>query len=119
MKAKKIAAEKAASYIQPGMTVGLGTGSTASFAIEAVGEKVRKGLSIRAVASSLRSENLAASYGIPMIAFSEVKEIDLYIDGADEVDQDFNLIKGGGGALLREKILAFNSKKYIVIVDDS
>lgn len=101
------------------MTIGLGTGSTSAFAIEALGSKVKEGLSIKAVASSVRSEELAKQAGITLIPFSEVENIDIYIDGADEVDRDLNLIKGGGGALLREKILAFNSKQFIVIVDES
>jgi len=119
MNAKQIAAERAVQYVDNGMTVGLGTGSTSAYAIEAIGKKVQQGLSIKAVASSLRSEELAKSAGISLIPFSEVESIDIYIDGADEVDKDLNLIKGGGGALLREKILAFNSKQFFVIVDNS
>ena len=119
MKAKRFAAEKAVTFVKNGMTIGLGTGSTASFAIEAIGELVEKGLSIIAVASSVRSEDLAKKHGIQLISFSEVESIDLYIDGADEVDPQMNLIKGAGGALFREKILAFNSKEFIVIVDSS
>lgn len=119
MNAKKLAAEKAITFIKGGMTVGLGTGSTAYFAIEALGKLVLQGLSIKAVASSLSSEDLAIKHGIPLISFSTELSIDLYIDGADEVDQQWNLLKGGGGALLREKILAYNSKEFIVIVDSS
>ena len=119
MNAKKLAAEKAVTFVKGGMIIGLGTGSTASFAIEAIGKLVNQGLSIKAVASSIRSEDLAKTHGIPLISFSEIKTIDIYIDGADEVDQQLNLIKGGGGALLREKIVAFNSKEFIVIVDSS
>lgn len=119
MNAKKLAAEHAVQFVKDGMTVGLGTGSTSAFAIEAIGKKVQQGLSIKAVASSLRSEELAKSFGITLIPFSEVGSIDIYIDGADEVDKDLHLIKGGGGALLREKILAFNSKQFLVIVDSS
>jgi ribose 5-phosphate isomerase A len=119
MNAKKLAAEKAVSYIQDGMTVGLGTGSTALFAIEAIGKLVREGLSVHAVASSIKSEQLAMTAGINMIGFDSVKKIDFYIDGADEVDKEYNLIKGGGGALVREKILAFNSEQFIVIIDNS
>jgi ribose 5-phosphate isomerase A len=119
MNPKQLAAEKAVSYIKNGMTVGLGTGSTSAFAIEAIGKKVKEGLSVKAVASSVRSEEMANELGITIIPFAEVKTIDIYIDGADEVDKDLNLIKGGGGALLREKILAFNSKEFIVIVDGS
>lgn len=119
MNPKKLAAEKAVTYVKDGMLVGLGTGTTSLFAIEALGQMVKEGLSIKAVASSIRSEDLSRKAGIQLISFSEVKELDLYIDGADEVDKERNLIKGGGGALLREKILAFNSKEFIVIVDDT
>ena len=119
MNAKQIAAEHAVESVKNGMTVGIGTGSTYAFAIEALGRKVQQGLSIKAVASSIRSEEAAKNVNIKLIPFSEVDIIDIYIDGADEVDKDLNLIKGGGGALLREKILAFNSKEFLVIVDDS
>jgi ribose 5-phosphate isomerase A len=119
MNAKKLAAEHAIQFVKDGMTVGLGTGSTSAFAIEAIGKKVQQGLSIKAVASSIRSEELARNVGIKLIPFAEVESIDIYIDGADEVDKDLNLIKGGGAALLREKILAFNSKEFLVIVDSS
>jgi len=119
MNAKQLAAENAVNYIQNGMTVGIGTGSTSAFAVEAIGKRVQNGLSIKAVASSVRSEELAKEKGISLIPFSEVETIALYIDGADEIDKDLNLIKGGGGALLREKILAFHSKEFIVIIDNS
>lgn len=119
MNAKQLAAEYAVQFVKDGMTVGLGTGSTSAFAIEAIGKKVQQGLSVKAVASSLRSEELAKNAGITLIPFSEVGTIDIYIDGADEVDKNLNLVKGGGGALLREKILAFNSKEFLVIVDGS
>jgi ribose 5-phosphate isomerase A len=119
MNTKKIAAEHAVESIQNGMTVGIGTGSTSAFAIEAMGKKVQRGLSITAVASSIRSEEAARNLGIKLVPFSQVDSIDIYIDGADEVDKDLNLIKGGGGALLREKVLAFNSKDFLVIVDNS
>jgi ribose 5-phosphate isomerase A len=119
MNAKQLAAEHAAKLIQDGMTVGIGTGSTSAFAIEAISKKIKEGLSIRAVASSIKSEELAKGAGITLIAFSEVERIDIYIDGADEVDENLNLMKGGGGALLREKILAFNSNEFIVIIDSS
>lgn len=119
MNAKQLAAEHAVQFVKDGMTVGLGTGSTSAFAIEAIGKKVQQGLSVKAVASSLRSEELAKKVGITLIPFSEVESIDIYIDGADEVDKNLNLVKGGGGALLREKILAFNSKEFFVIVDGS
>lgn len=119
MNPKKLAAEKAVQFIKDGMIVGLGTGSTAYWAIHKIGERVQEGLKIRAVASSKSSEALANQLGIPLVAFSEINGIDVTIDGADEVNQQFNLIKGGGGALLREKILAANSDKFIVIVDES
>ncbi|MBO9682289.1 MAG: ribose-5-phosphate isomerase RpiA [Flavisolibacter sp.] len=119
MNAKQIAADYAVESVKDGMTVGIGTGSTSAFAIEALGRKVQQGLFIKAVASSIRSEEAATNVGIKLIPFSEVETIDIYIDGADEVDKDLHLIKGGGGALLREKILAFNSKEFLVIVDSS
>lgn len=119
MNAKQLAAGYAVKNIKNGMTIGIGTGSTSAYAIEAIGKRIQEGLSIKAVASSLRSEELAKQNGITLISFSEVKTIDICIDGADEVDTDLNLIKGGGGALLREKILAFNSTQFIVVVDGS
>lgn len=119
MNGKQLAAEYAVQFVKNGMTVGLGTGSTSAFAIDAIGKKVQQGLSLKAVASSVRSEEQAKKVGISLVPFSEVESIDIYIDGADEVDKDLNLIKGGGAALLREKILAFNSKEFVVIVDSS
>ena len=119
MNSKQRAAEHAVQFIKDGMTVGLGTGSTSAFAIDAIGKKVQQGLSIKAVASSLRSEEQAQSLGITLLPFFEVQTIDVYIDGADEVNKDLHLIKGGGGALLREKILAYHSKQFIVITDSS
>lgn len=119
MNAKRAAAHKAVEAVQNGMTVGLGTGSTAYFAIEKLGDLVRNGLNIKAVGSSVATEDLAKKAGIEIVDFSEITGIDIYIDGADEVDAQFNLIKGGGGALVREKIVAFNSKTFVVIVDSS
>ena len=116
---KKIAAGKAIEYIRNGMTIGLGTGSTAYWAIRGIGDMVKNGLSVRAVATSVQSEDLARELHIPLIPFSEVDQLDITIDGADEVDPQFNLIKGGGGALLREKIVAAVTKLYIIIVDES
>lgn len=103
MKAKKLTGEKATDYIKDGMIIGLGTGSTAYYAIKKVGEMVRNGLKIKAVPTSKETADLALSEGIELIDLAEAKSLDLTIDGADEVDPDFNLIKGGGGALLREK----------------
>jgi ribose 5-phosphate isomerase A len=119
MDAKKIAAEKAAGYVENEMIVGLGTGSTVFHAIHKLGEMVQQGLQIRTVSSSVQSEKIAKELNIPSVDFADIDHIDLYIDGADEVDENHNLIKGGGGALLREKILAFNSLRYIVVVDES
>lgn len=119
MDLKKRAAEKAVEYIKDKMVVGLGTGSTAYWAIQKIGERVREGLQLGAVATSVETEKLASEAGIPILPFSSLKTIDLTIDGADEVDPQHNLIKGGGGALLREKLIAFNSTTYLIIVDES
>jgi len=116
-KAKKAAAERAVSYIQAGMIVGLGTGSTARFAIEKVGQLHSEGVELWGVPTSSETEKLAKENGIPLK--QDFTEIDLTIDGADEVDGDGRLIKGGGGALMREKIVAAASKREIIIVDRS
>lgn len=119
MESKKLAAEKAVETVKDGMTVGLGTGTTAYWAIQKIAERAKEGLRIQAVATSLDTERLAKELGIPLVSFSAVETIDLTIDGADEVDKDKNLLKGGGGALLREKIVAYHSKQYLVVVDES
>jgi ribose 5-phosphate isomerase A len=119
MNPKKLAAEKAVEFVEDGMIVGLGTGSTAYWAIQKIAQRINEGLRIQAVASSRNSEYLANKLGIPLVPFSDIDILDITIDGADEVDNNLNLIKGGGGALLREKILAMNSKKFIVIIDES
>ena len=119
MSAKRSAAQKAVALIGNGMTVGLGSGSTSSIAIGLLGEKVKAGLNIRAVASSLKSEILARESGISVIDASDAEVIDIAIDGADQVDKKGNLIKGGGGSLLREKIIAYASKRFHVMIDDS
>lgn len=116
---KKIAADKAISYIRGGMTLGLGTGSTAYWAIQGIGDMVQNGLEVRAIATSIQSEALARERNIPIVTFADIDHIDLTIDGADEVDDALNLIKGGGGALLREKIVAAATGFYIIIVDES
>lgn len=117
MNTRKLAAEKAVENIKNNMIVGLGTGSTASHAIHKIGERVKQGLSIKAVATSLASEKLALEVDIPLLSLAAIDSVDIAIDGADEVDARGNLIKGGGGALLREKIVAFASKRFIVVVD--
>ncbi|HMH34426.1 MAG TPA: ribose-5-phosphate isomerase RpiA [Puia sp.] len=120
MNSKKLAADKAVSFVRDGMVVGLGTGSTAYWAIEGIGERMLKeGLKLKAIATSTQSEKQARALGIPIVSFAEIDEIDLTIDGADEADPGKNLIKGGGGALLREKIVASNSKILIIVVDQS
>ena len=116
---KKVAALEAVKYVKDGMNVGLGTGSTAFFMIEAIGDLVKEGLSIKAVATSVETEKHAKKLGIPIITLAEAKHLDVTIDGADEVDDHFQLIKGGGGALLREKIVAHNSLLNIIITDSS
>jgi ribose 5-phosphate isomerase A len=119
MDKKKAAAEEAIKLVRDGMTVGLGTGSTSNHAIEGLGRRVAEGLHIKGVATSDFTEQLARKVGIPTMTLEEAGEIDLTIDGADEVDPCLNLIKGMGGALLREKIVAFASKQEVIIIDDS
>ncbi len=119
MDPKKLAGEKAVELIADGMIVGLGTGSTAFWAIEKIGALVKDGLNIKAIATSKRSEQQAHSHNIPIVGFDKIDLIDLTIDGADETDEHLNLIKGGGGALLREKIVATNSKQMVVVADES
>jgi ribose 5-phosphate isomerase A len=116
---KQLAGEAALRYVADGQVVGLGTGSTAVFAIRGLGDRVRAGLKLRGIPTSVRSRDLATELGIPLTTFDEVQEIDVTIDGADEFDPQLNLIKGGGGALLREKIVASASKKVIIVTDAS
>lgn len=119
MNQKKIAGEKAAEYIKDGMIVGLGTGSTARYLVDKVGEMVRNGLCIQAVPTSKATEQQARQMGIPLLDINEVEAVDLAIDGVDEIDRDFNATKGGGGALFREKIVADLAKEVIWIMDES
>ncbi|MGO4370684.1 ribose-5-phosphate isomerase RpiA [Paenibacillus sp. MCAF20] len=119
MDGKKLAGEKAAAYVENGMVVGLGTGSTVYWTIMKLGERVREGLQIQGVPTSRRTEELALELGIPLLDLAEVDEIDLTIDGADESDGELSLIKGGGGALLREKLVASVSRRFIVVADES
>lgn len=119
MNEKQMAAEYAVNYIEDGMIVGLGTGSTVAFMLNKLSQRVKAGLNIKAVSTSAATTKLASSLGIKISILSEVEEIDLTIDGADEVDDNLNGIKGGGGALLYEKIIASNSKKNIWIVDST
>mgnify|MGYP003970168041 CR=1 FL=1 len=113
---KQRAAEAAVEYVKDGMIVGLGTGSTTEFAVKKLGERVRDGLAIRGIPTSDVTKKQAEEEGIPLIDFAETMYIDLTIDGADEIDADLNMIKGGGAALLREKIVASASREEIIIV---
>ena len=113
---KQLAAEAAVEYVKDGMIVGLGTGSTTEFAVKKLGEKVRNGLAIKGIPTSVVTKKLAEEEAIPLIDFSETMYIDITIDGADEIDKDLNMIKGGGAALLREKIVASVSREEIIIV---
>lgn len=115
--AKKVAGEAAAELVQEGMTLGLGTGSTANYFIRKLAERCQSGLNIKAVASSVQSAELAKTLGIPVVDIDPYIDLDLVVDGADEIDYQKNMIKGGGGALLREKIVATMCKEMIVIVD--
>ena len=114
---KKAAALKAIEFVRDGMVVGLGTGSTAKHMVIALGEQVRAGMKLRGVPTSAETAALARQSGIPLIDTENRWEIDVAIDGADQVDPHFNLIKGGGGALLKEKIVAASAKQFIVMVD--
>jgi ribose 5-phosphate isomerase A len=116
---KMRAAERAVEFIKPGQIVGLGTGSTAAYVLEALGRMVREGLEIRGVPTSRGSETVALRLGIPLLNLNDVARIDLTIDGADEIDGDFNMIKGGGGALTREKLVALASDRRVIVVDSS
>ncbi|MDD1773819.1 MAG: ribose-5-phosphate isomerase RpiA [Methanomassiliicoccales archaeon] len=119
MNEKKRAALKAVEWVKDGMVLGLGTGSTAYYAIEAIGELVKEGHDVVGVPTSKNTENLARGLGIPLASLESVDRIDLTIDGADEVDPKLRLIKGMGGALLKEKIVASVSDTEIIAVDDT
>jgi ribose 5-phosphate isomerase A len=117
--AKRAAAEAACAYVKEGSVVGLGTGSTADLAVRHLGELVQKGLRIRGVPTSERTARLARQVGIPLVEMADVEAIDVTIDGADEVDPRLDLVKGLGGALLREKIVASLTRREIIVVDPS
>jgi ribose 5-phosphate isomerase A len=117
--AKELAAQRALEFITDGMVVGLGTGSTATHFIRLLGARVQTGLKIRGIPSSQSSETLAKSLLIPIIDFAQTSRIDVTVDGADEIAPGLALLKGGGGALLREKIVASASQKFIVVADSS
>jgi ribose 5-phosphate isomerase A len=121
--AKQAVGRRAAEFVEDGMAVGLGTGTTSVMFIKALGERVKNGLKIRCVASSDASTALGKSLGMDVVSLPELPELDLYIDGADEISvrpfAGLYLIKGGGGALLREKIVASAAKQFIVVADES
>lgn len=116
---KQKAAEMALESVRPGMKLGLGTGSTAAFFVKALGMRVQQGLSVRCVATSAATAQLAQSCGITIEDLNDLLCLDLTVDGTDEIDPEFRLIKGGGGALLREKIVANASQQMIVIADQT
>ena len=116
---KEAAGRAGVAFVSDGDVVGLGTGSTAAYAVRFLAERVKSGLKIRGIPTSSGTKDLAASLGIPLTNFDEVQQIDVTIDGADEFDPKLQLIKGGGGALLREKIVASASKKVVIVTDAS
>jgi ribose 5-phosphate isomerase A len=117
---KRLAGEKAVERIEDEMIIGLGTGSTVEYALKKIGKLVRdNGLKIKGIPTSVHTQRIAKEEKIPLTTLEEYPTIDIAIDGADEVDPNLNLIKGGGGALAREKIIAFHSNRLIIIVDDS
>src|SRR5689334_23445772 len=116
---KQAAAQESLRFVRDGMVVGLGTGSTATLAVAMLGDRVRGGLKIQGIPTSARTAELAKKTGIPLLTLEQCQEIDVTVDGADEVDPQLRLIKGGGGALLREKIIASISKQMVVVADAS
>jgi ribose 5-phosphate isomerase A len=116
---KRLAALRAVELVEDGMWVGLGTGSTAAHAVRALGERVQAGLRIHGVPTSLATERLARSAGIPIGSFEQRSRLDLAIDGADEVDPELRMIKGGGGALMREKVVAAAAERLVIVTDAS
>jgi ribose 5-phosphate isomerase A len=116
---KEAAARASLRFVKDGQVVGLGSGSTATYFIKLLGEQVKNGLKIRGIPTSVRSKELAESLGIPLTTFDECQEIAVTVVGADEVDPQLRLIKGGGGALLREKIVASATKLQVIVADAS
>lgn len=119
MNLKETAARAALRYVRDGMTLGLGTGSTAGYAVIGIGELVRQGYHLQAVATSEATAAQARALDIPLLGIDEAAHVDLDIDGVDEIDPQFNAIKGGGGALFREKVIAGMAAEVIWIMDDS
>ncbi len=116
---KEAAARASLQFVKDGQVVGLGTGSTAAFFIKLLAEKVKAGLRVRGIPTSVKSGELAQSLGIPIITLDDCQEIAVTVDGADEVDPQLRLIKGGGGAMLREKIVASATRQLVIVADAS
>lgn len=116
---KEAAARASLKFVRDGNIVGLGTGSTAAYFVKLLGENVKAGMKIRGIPTSSRTAELAQSLNIPLTTLDEFQQIDVTVDGADEFDPSLHLIKGGGGALLREKIIAFASKQVVIVTDSS
>src|SRR5438876_9615595 len=116
---KRAAAARALEFVQPGMRLGLGSGSTAKHFVELLGERVHAGLDVIGVPTSEATRADAERLGVPLTTLDETPELDLTVDGADEIATDLSLIKGGGGALLREKIVASASARMVVIADET
>lgn len=116
---KRLAAAASLQYLEDGQVVGLGTGSTATLVIRGIAERVRSGLRVRGIPTSRHTRDLAIELGIPLTSLDDVQAIDVTIDGADEIDPQLNLIKGAGGALLREKIIASASRRLVIVADSS
>jgi ribose 5-phosphate isomerase A len=116
---KEVAARASLRFVQDGNIVGLGTGSTAAHAVRLLGQRVRDGLKIRGIPTSTATKDLALAAGIPLTTLDQFQQLDVTIDGTDEFDPQLNLIKGGGGALLREKVIASASKQLVIIADSS
>jgi ribose 5-phosphate isomerase A len=116
---KQAAARASLRFVRDGQIVGLGSGSTATYVVQFLGERVRAGLKIVGIPTSNKTRDLAASLGIPLTSLEQTPQIDVTIDGADEIDPQLSLIKGGGGALLHEKIVASASRHFVIIADSS
>ena len=116
---KEAAARASLEFVEDGQVVGLGTGSTAAYFIKLLGERVKNGFRVRGIPTSDRSRDLALSLGIPLTTLDKCQEIAVTVDGADEVDPQLRLIKGGGGAMLREKIVASATKQLVIVADAS
>ena len=119
MNLKEVVGKEAVNYVKDGMIVGLGTGSTVFYFVHALAEKVKEGLNIEMVSTSIQTVELAKSLGLVIKELEEIDHIDLAVDGVDEIDKNFNAIKGGGAALFREKIVADIAEKIIWIFDES